>query len=295
MTLHDSIPAVSIVVPCYNGGAYLDRLLACLASQTFRDFEIVIVDDGSTDEATRGKLASLDPGIRVIHQANRGLSGARNTGFREALAPIVLTLDCDDTIEPTCLETLMERMSRAAPSVAMVFSDMKLAGAVNSVVKRSFNPFDLLFSNTLPSGLLIRKEAWHAVGGFDETMRDGYEDWEFFLRLSLAGYGALGVPEPLYVYRVSPDGMLFGRSSRLHSALWRRIREKHEAAYRLPAILRLWWRTRDGSGQVSLMRGLAQYALARLLPDAWFSGLIGILRRRRLLGPGMAHAKAAKI
>ena len=69
-------PAISIIVPCYNGGGYLDALLASIAAQTFRDFELVIIDDGSTEEPTRAKLASLEPNIRVVRQPNRGLAAA---------------------------------------------------------------------------------------------------------------------------------------------------------------------------------------------------------------------------
>ncbi len=181
MISSDRKPAVSVVVPCFNGGRYIDQLLACLARQTDQDFEIVIVDDGSTEQATRDKLASLDPAIRVIHQSNRGPSAARNTGFREARAPLVLTLDCDDTIEPQTVELLRDILEDAPPEIAMAFSDLRLDGASDAIIPRNFNAFDLLFSNTLPSGLMIRKTAWQAVGGYDETMRDGYEDWEFYL------------------------------------------------------------------------------------------------------------------
>ena len=79
-----AVPAVSVVVPCFNGGRFLDSLLASLERQTFRDFEIIIVDDGSDDEATLRKLASLESRVRVIHQDNRGLPGARNSGIAAA-------------------------------------------------------------------------------------------------------------------------------------------------------------------------------------------------------------------
>lgn len=279
-------PAVSVVVPCFNGGRYIDQLLACLERQTFRDFEIVIVDDGSTEPMTRDKLASLDPAIRIIRQSNRGLSGARNTGIREARAPLVFPLDCDDTIEPQTLELLYSLLKDAPARVGIAFSGLRMEGASEVVASRSFNAFDLLFSNTLPSGILIRKSAWQAVGGYDEAMRDGYEDWEFHLRLALAGFGGRGVSEPLYHYRIEAGGMLLGRSTALHSRLWRSIREKHAVTYRLPVMIRLWWNTRDGTGRVSLVRGLCQYAAACLLPDAWFDNLIGTWRRYRLLGAG---------
>lgn len=278
-----SAPAVSVVVPCYNGGRFIDLVLASLARQTFRDFEIIIVDDGSTDPATQKIFSSLDPAIRVIHQANRGLSAARNTGIRAARADLVLPLDCDDLIEPPFLAEAVALMRDAAPNVAVVFCHMRLTGAASGIAVRNFNRFDLLFTNTLPSGLLLRKTSWQAVGGYDESMRDGYEDWEFHLRLARAGYDGIEIAKPYYVYNIARDGMLLNRSTRVHGQLWRVIRSKHAALYRPWSILRLWWTNRDGTGSLSLGIAFAAYVLALLLPDSWYSRLVAKRRSRRLV------------
>lgn len=276
-------PAVSVIVPCYNGARFLDGLMASLAAQTFRDFEIIIVDDGSDDEATTRKLASLADRARVIRQDNRGLPAARNTGIRAARADLVLPLDCDDTIEPPFISEAVNLMNAALPEVAVVFSHVRLTGAAKGLLERHFNRFDLLFSNTMPSGLLLRKVVWHAVGGYDETMRDGYEDWEFNLRLACNGYCGIEIARPYYVYTVANSGMLLDRSSHVHASLWRAIRCKHSGLYRPWAILRLWLATRDGSGRVSLGKAFTAYALSIVLPDAWYSRLVGGLRRRQLI------------
>ena len=276
-------PAVSVVVPCFNGGRFLDALMASLARQTFRDFEIVIVDDGSTDLGTLRKLSELKSRARVIHQKNGGLSAARNSGFRFAHADLVLPLDCDDMIEPPFLAEAVELMRNAPADVAAVFCHMRLAGAARGLLERHFNRFDLLFTNTLPSGLLLSKASWAAVGGYDESMRDGYEDWEFHLRLMCAGYRAIELPKPYYVYSMADEGMLLGRASRLHGRLWRAIRSKHADLYRPLSLLRLWQATRDGKGCVSLRKGAAALLLATLLPDALFSRLVAGMRRRSLL------------
>ncbi len=277
------VPAVSVVVPCYNGGRFLDALMASLDRQTFRDFEIVIVDDGSTDPETLRKLTALEGRARVIHQENRGLSGARNTGIRAARSELVAPLDCDDAFEPPFLAEAVALMRSAPPDVAVVFSHMRLTGVATGFLERHFNRFDLLFTNPTPSGLLLRKSCWDAVGGYDESMRDGYEDWEFTLRLSAHGYRGIEIPQPYYVYAMAREGMLLDRSSRVHAALWRSIRRKHPELYRPWAILSLWRRTRDGSGSISLAKGLAALFLTTILPDAWYSHLAVSLRRRHLL------------
>ena len=123
-------------------------------------------------------------------------------------------------------------MCAAPADVAAVFCHMHLAGAAKGLLERHFNRFDLLFTNTLPSGLLLRKACWAAVGGYDESMRDGYEDWEFHLRLMRAGYRAIELPKPYYVYTLADEGMLLNRASRLHGRLWRVIRRKHADLYR---------------------------------------------------------------
>jgi len=277
-------PAVSVVVPCFNGGRFLDSLMASLACQTFRDFEVVIVDDGSSDPQTLRKLLALEGRATVIRQMNRGPAAARNTGIRRARADIVFALDCDDTIEPEFLAETVSVLHGSPPDVGMVFSDLRLAGAESGLVSRYFNRFDLLFTNTLSSGLVMRRDAWLAAGGYDEAMRSGYEDWDFSLRLAEAGYRGLRIARPLYIYHIADDTAP-SRSTdidtkRLYGGLWRHIRERHANSYTMAAMLRLWNASQDGSGRVPLWKGLVACALARVLPDAAFNLLIARLHRR---------------
>jgi glycosyltransferase involved in cell wall biosynthesis len=276
-------PAVSVLVPCFNGGPFLDHLMASLDRQTFRDFEIIIIDDGSNDDETLRKLAALEGRVRVIRQENRGPSAARNTGIRAARGEFVAMLDCDDTYDPTYLAETVPLLRAAPRKVGMVFSHARVLGGQAIDSPRYFNRFDLLFTNTMSAGLVARKEYCLAVGGYDETMRDGYEDWDFSLRLADAGYVGLEVPKPLYNYYVRSEAIWMSRSStvnvnRLHGSLWRSIRLKHAKDYRPLEILRLWWTSRDGTGRIPLWKGLAAYLLALLLPDAYFSQLIANMR-----------------
>ena len=279
-------PTVSIVVPCFNGGRFLDDLMASLSQQTLRDFEIVIVDDGSTDELTLRKLAALEGQARVIRQENRGLPAARNAGIREARADIVFPLDCDDTVEPTFLAETVPTLQDASPDVAMIVTHIRYVGAETRVIPRYFNRFDLLFTNTSSNALVFRKEAWRAVGEYDETMRQGYEDWEFNLRLAEAGYHGIEVAKPLYNYRIasadSPSMLQGIQAKRMFAKLWQRqLRGKHPGSYRLFSMLRLWWISRDSSGRYSLLKGLTGYLLALMLPDAAFNHLFVRVQRRR--------------
>jgi glycosyltransferase involved in cell wall biosynthesis len=293
---------ISVVVPCYNGGKFLDQLTACLARQTFRDFEIVLVDDGSTDPATQAKLATLDPAIRVIHQENRGMAGARNTGFAESRADLVMVLDCDDQLEPTYLEECLGALQSAPEEVGFVFTHDRSVGARQGIKKNYFNPFDALFKNVCSYGMLIRKTAWKRTGGYDETMRDGYEDWEFSLRLISAGYIGVEIPKPLFIYNVSMQGMLMSRSSPMHAALWRRIRQKHSEMYRISNLVRLFLKTRTARTEIYPFHAVAALMLTSILPDSWYSAIVHFIRCRRLsrssklggsmVGPATVHADA---
>jgi glycosyltransferase involved in cell wall biosynthesis len=275
------VPAVSVVVPCYNGGRFIDDLLACLQAQTFGNFELIIVDDGSTDD-TPTKLATLDRSIQIVRQANAGPGAARNAGFRRARADLIFILDCDDTVEPTFLEETVSALEAADRAVGFVFTHERKIGHRTQINRCYFKLFDQLFINRVPCCMVVRREAWEAVGGFDASMRDGYEDWEFTIRLGRAGYSGIVVPKVLFNYRTRDDGLMMSRSTYMHGTLWRRIREKHCNAYRLPALVKLWSRTRSVPGQLGLPQALAILAIATFVPNSWFTAFTHFVRGRRI-------------
>jgi glycosyltransferase involved in cell wall biosynthesis len=266
-------PAVSVIVPCYNGGHFLDDLCASLAAQTFRDFETIIVDDGSTEEATKRKLASLDPSIRVVRQENRRMAGARNTGFRAARGEFILPLDCDDRLDPSFLAETVAVLRDAPPEVGFVFAHVRLVGDMDGVMPRHFNRFDQLFLNQLPYCMLIRRSAWEAAGGEDEAMHDGGEDWEFSIRLVRAGFRGMEIAKPLLIYRVSLEGTLMSRTARRHGTIWRYIRAKHRDLYRLSALVAAWRSNRAAPGKIAPLKAAGLLGLAKLLPESWFNRL----------------------
>ena len=280
-------PAVSVVIPCYNGGPFLPAVLKSLAAQTFRDFETIIVDDGSTDPATQDVLAALGPDIRVIRQDNRGLAAARNTGFRQAQAEFVLPLDCDDTLDPPFLAEAYAALRAASDDIGFVGTDMRLAGALTSVVQRRFDRFTQLFHNQLSYCMLFRKSAWQAVGGYNETMRDGYEDWEFNVHLIAAGFRGIDIERPLFNYHVSAQGMLMSRSGRMHATLWRRIRELHPEIYRWQWLSQHHDKDNTLRRYVRLTSAIGLLTAARVVPEAAMNRLhyYWLLAKRRGLIP----------
>ena len=269
---------VSVVIPCYNGGAYLGDALASLRAQTYRDFEVIVVDDGSDDAETLRVLDGLGLDARLVRQDNRGLPAARNAGMAAAGGALVLPLDCDDGLEPDFLERTVAALD-SDPDAAFAFSHLRLTGERQGVLAKDYNFFTQLFLNQLPYCLLMRKQTWERLGGYDETMRRGYEDWEFNIRAGANGLFGVCVPEALFRYRVSGAGMLKSISNRLHAELWRDIQDRNPDLYGPRALLACWrrWRHRPMAYPAWLLAGL--WAAHRVLPGIAFNRIFAALTR----------------
>ncbi len=195
-------PLVTVVIPCYNDGRYLDDAIRSVFKQTMTSFEVIVVDDGSTDPATIAIIEELPwTRTRVIHQENKGLSAARNAGMSAARGTYLVPLDADDALEPTYLERMVEGLE-ADPEAAFAACRARLFGDIDVVwIPRPYNPYQFALSNSIVGCVLMRRDAYLAVGGYDETMRHGNEDWDLWLRLLEDGWGVVEVPEVLFRYR----------------------------------------------------------------------------------------------
>jgi glycosyltransferase involved in cell wall biosynthesis len=195
-------PLISVVIPCYNDGVYLPETIAHLKKQTFKDFEIIIVNDGSTDASTLRILEVLSQeGIMVLHKENGRMSSARNYGVKHAKGELIAALDADDYFHPTFFEKAIPVLQQN-PQVAVVTSYIQLFGELKKVSKpRGGNEYNFLFSNQCPACAMVRKSCWIDVGGYDEAMVNGYEDWEFYIRITQKGWTVHVIPEKLFFYR----------------------------------------------------------------------------------------------
>lgn len=196
-------PLISVVIPCYNDGEYLPETIRHLRKQTYRHFEILIVNDGSTKEATLNTLNDLaqQPDIKVLHKENGRMSSARNYGVKHAKGELIAALDADDYFHPTFFEKSLNVLEQNE-NIAVVTSYMQLFGETNKVSKpRGGDEYNFLFSNQCPACAMVRKSCWDAIGGYDETMIYGYEDWEFYIRITQQGWKVHVIPEKLFFYR----------------------------------------------------------------------------------------------
>jgi len=206
-----AVPAVSIIIPTYDRVEMLRTALDSVAAQTFQDFEIVVVDDGSTD-GTREAMATRPERIRYLWQPNQGVAEARNHGLRTIHSEFVAFLDSDDLWQPTFLERAVGTL-RDEPGLALVYTRFTSMDAIGRVLSRhNKQPFagdvtPRLFASTFihTSAVVARSHVIRDAGGFDGRLSHN-EDYDLWLRLSLRHRFGL-IPEPLCLRRCHPESL----------------------------------------------------------------------------------------
>lgn len=291
-------PRVSFVVTCFNLGAYLPEALESIRAQTFRDFDICIVDDGSTDPETQRVLVECGPDVTVVRSDNRGLPAARNLGVSRTQGEFVCAVDADDILLPSLAERSVAGLD-ADPSLAFVSHWLEAFGDRSWDWKPRRCDFPaLLDSNTVNGAAVVRRAALEAVGGWDESFRSGLEDWDLWITLVERGYRGDIIPEVLFRYRQRPDSM-----SRLefagegHARQYRRLVDKHSESFRqhvgalagrrLADLASAWSASADVREALELQ---ALPALARARDD-----LNAAERRRALWGRRHAEEEVAAL
>jgi glycosyltransferase involved in cell wall biosynthesis len=243
----DSQYLVSVIIPCYNHGDYLLESLQSLCEQTFKNFEVLVINDGSTDPKTIEILASLctefpSLDLRVISQENQGPPGARNRAILEALGYWVMMLDADDKVTREYLDKTLTLARNK--NLDFVSTDIQNFGAQNHVSRVHINLYDELFANRLLGCSLFKKCALLAEP-YDPTFCNGYEDWELWVRLLKNGYRGEVIHEPLYLYRRQAESR-FTKTYMERSRHIRKIREKHAELYRPEQLARLKKENKEG-------------------------------------------------
>jgi glycosyltransferase involved in cell wall biosynthesis len=228
-------PAVSVIVPCYNLGAFLDEAVGSVLAQSFQDFEILIVDDGSTEEATRALLATYErPRTSVFRTENRGLAAARNFLIARARGRYLCALDADDKLHPHYLEKTVAVLD-GDPSLAFASTRLQMFGEIEGLWPddERCDLTTLLCEDTVHTAALVRRDAVIAVGGYDVAMpAPGDEDWDLWISLVEAGYRGVVLPEVLFFYRRRPGSMVIECTSRpVHLTLYDYLLDKHAASY----------------------------------------------------------------
>jgi glycosyltransferase involved in cell wall biosynthesis len=248
------IPSVSVVIPTYNYGRFLDDCLESVVTQTFADFEIIVVDDASTDDTPRIAALTSDRRIRYVrHDRNRGVAAAQNTGIDAARGDLVALLGADDLMEPDNLTRKVDVLA-TQPDVVLVHgpaSPINESGMLLFKPRRSTGPAtvqhlfpQLLYGNSIvASSVVMRRDALRAVGSFDTSLPYA-EDWDLWVRLAFRSPFAY-VPDPLVRLRVHASmqwtGFVANRDIEGAERILRKAFEQHDLAAAGYSFREIYW------------------------------------------------------
>lgn len=201
---------ISVIVPLYNQGQYLADCLDSLFVQTIKPDEIIVINDGSTDEsleiAKKYELGSFGI-VRIINQVNKGLSSARNTGIMNATGDYILPLDADDMFTETAIERIVQVAKETNADI--IAPSMKCFGISSDTIILMPNPTieDFKVANRIPYCSAIKRGKLLEVGGYSPRMTTGYEDLHLWFNLLSKGATIKTIPEVLFLYRTKEKSM----------------------------------------------------------------------------------------
>lgn len=225
-------PLVSVIIPCYNQGKYVCETLDSVRRQTFKDFECIIVNDGSTDDSTT-KIKSFcdkDDRFKLIDKVNEGVSVARNIAIRNSRGQYILPLDSDDLIAPEYLEKTVN-VFKNSPNVKVVYTDTEFFGAKHGLFKLpEYNFQRLLVRNILVCTAMFKRDDFDKTIGYNPNMNSGLEDWDFWITFLNDNDLVMKISEPLFFYRIKSSSRNC-LSAREYGLLRKRIWENHKDKY----------------------------------------------------------------
>ena len=226
---------VSIIIPCYNHAKFLPDALQSVIEQDCENWECIVVNDGSTDntEEIIRQWSNKDTRFKYFYKENGGLSSARNFGIEKSNAEYILTLDSDDKFDKTFISKAL-KVINDDPKIGIVSCWGKRF--VDNIYYDIFKPNgknieDFLFQNAAIGNSMFRKKCWIEAGGYDENMKKGYEDWEFYLRISKLGWNTMIIQEPLFFYRQHKTSMRKEALNKFDKEIRLYIFKKHKDLY----------------------------------------------------------------
>jgi glycosyltransferase involved in cell wall biosynthesis len=222
-------PTVSVITPAYNVAPYLGACIESVLNQTFRDFELIVVDDGSTDRTAEvvASYASRDPRIRGFSGPNRGVSHARNVAMRHARGRYFAFIDGDDEWDSRFLETLVGVLERQPACALVTGNAINLGGGRldgRPVRPWPADPHEVTFQGIVEDEGVVfimtvfRREVYDTIGGMNERLHRS-EDYEFWLRATAAGFRMITCPEPLGRYRRRENSLTTDNSGMFESMM----------------------------------------------------------------------------
>jgi len=227
--IKDKEPLVSILMPIYNYGNRINQTLNSVFNQDYTNYEIILVDDGSTDEFVKLKLKQLEgvERIKVIYKENGGPSSARNEAFKHSSGEYILPLDSDDMILDGYIKTCVNILT-TNKNVSPVYCDTHHVGQMQGVEQRpEWSKERLVQGPFIVNCSMFHRESFEKVGGYDETL-NGWEDYDMWLRMMKEGYIGKRIPKPLFVYfHHEKDGTVSTNANKNTQELYLKIISKN--------------------------------------------------------------------
>lgn len=223
---------VSVIVPCFNQGCFLSEALDSIISQTYTNWECIVINDGSTDntESVGKKYCLNDSRIKYIYQRNQGVIAARNNAIKESSGEIILPLDADDKVAPVYMEKAVQYLQQHK-NCKVVYGKGWLIGKENGPFKLPEFSFEgLLRDNCIFNSAFYRRRDFDAVGGYNPNMAKGYEDWNLWISLLEDGGYAHQLDDVVYYYRIQSLSRTTGADQN-EVELKLQIIENHQKAY----------------------------------------------------------------
>lgn len=256
----------TIIIPCFNSHEYLSRAIQSIENQTIKFYEVIIINDGSTNKETIKYLSNLEKDYIIINQQNKGLAAARNQGVKLAKSNWVTFLDCDDWLENDTHEIFINsnNINNNNQNI-FYYQDIILEGEKKGIHNSTFNYFEQHFMNGIPYSIFISRKLFLSINGYDESFRMGYEDWEFNLRLLYKSIEAKKLNKATFHYFVSHKGMLNNISKKLHSKIFLDIIQKHQFKYKFKNLFNIFLKSYSIKSQKSFIVLIIYYIIFRIL------------------------------
>jgi glycosyltransferase involved in cell wall biosynthesis len=227
-------PLVSVIIPSFNHAHFLAHAINSIIEQTYSNWEIIIVDDGSTDEIDTivKSFLEMDKRIKYFKKKNGGLGSARNFGIQHSIGEYIYPLDADDKIKKTLLEKAVTYLD-AHDTCILVNCETEAFGFYEGIIhKIEYTHRNLLLSNIIFASAMYRRKDYDRVEGYDE--RICYEDWDFWLRLLKDEGVVYKIPEALFMYRQHEKGSMMNelaKKGKVHDFSFNKIFSKNSEAF----------------------------------------------------------------
>lgn len=225
---------VSIIIPCYNQGKYVSDAINSALKQTYKNTEIVCINDGSTDNSSKIIKTFADKYKNILfidEPLNKGIISARNTAILSSNGEYILPLDADDTIEPSYVEKAVKILD-TKPDIGIVYCKVKLFGRINKNADlKSFDKSSFLYQNCIHNTAMYRKKDFIEVGMYKDNMKYGAEDYDLWLSLVEQGFSVYQMDEFLFNYRQYKEVSRTKTSKQNIDKVWKSLITNHKKLY----------------------------------------------------------------